>query len=142
MKLKAALTFASLALATAAQAASPGTLGGTVNLSPSLSGKIGPDAVLYVIARQGDVTGPPVAVKRITQPFHFPISFSLSSSDSMMGAEPGAGAAELSGKFTISARISQNGSATPKPGDLQTEKPLENVTPGKSQSSLTINQVR
>jgi cytochrome c-type biogenesis protein CcmH len=109
---------------------------GSVNLAPALRSKVGSDAVLYVIARQGDTAGPPVAVKRITQPFHFPVPFAIGPSDLMMN--PG----ELSGKYSLTARISQNGSAMPKAGDLQTLKQKEGVAAGGPKVKLTIDSVK
>jgi cytochrome c-type biogenesis protein CcmH len=121
-----------LCLAAAPQAAQ---LTGTVRIAPALKSKISPEAVLYVIARQ-TVTGPPVAVKRITQPFKFPVHFSVGPEDSMMGGT------KLEGQFSLSARISQNGSAMPQPGDLQTKKAAENNAPGGAPVSLLIEETR
>lgn len=109
---------------------------GSVNLAPALRSKVGSDAVLYVIARQGDPAGPPVAVKRITQPFHFPVPFAIGPGDLMMNS------GELSGKYSLTARISQNGSAMPKAGDLQTSKQKEDVTAGGPKIKLTIDSVK
>ncbi|MDR3606904.1 MAG: hypothetical protein P4M08_05925 [Oligoflexia bacterium] len=111
-------------------------ISGTVQISPALKDKIKPEAVLYLIARQTD-SGPPIAVKRITQPFQFPIEFSITARDSMMGGDT------LDGKFQLSARISQSGSATPaNPGDLQTAKPVKNVVAGGKAASILISEVR
>jgi cytochrome c-type biogenesis protein CcmH len=123
----------SLCLAAAPESAQQ--LTGTVRIAPALKSKISPEAVLYVIARQ-TVTGPPVAVKRITQPFKFPVHFSVGPEDSMMGGT------KLEGQFSLSARISQNGSAMPKPGDLQTKKAAENNAPGGAPVSLLIEETR
>jgi hypothetical protein len=84
---------------------------GTLHLAPGLSReKISKTAALYVIARKsGKKGGPPIAVKRITQPFRFPIQFELSSKDAMMPDVSFDG----EGLVEISARISQSGSATP-----------------------------
>ena len=49
-------------------------LAGTVRISPSLAGNVGPGDVLFVIARRG--SGPPLAARRIPNPA-FPASFRL-----------------------------------------------------------------
>lgn len=83
-------------------------ISGSIQISPQLQKALQPTAVLYLIARSAsDASGPPVAVKRYTQPFAFPIQFELSGKDAMIPDTP------FEGNFILTARISQTGSATP-----------------------------
>jgi len=87
----------------AAPAPSGPSINVTLELDPSAAGKSG---VLYVMARN-PAGGPPVAVKRM-QGVSFPITFTLSSADSMMG-QP------LPAKFRLEARLDSDGDAATKP---------------------------
>ncbi|HEX6084301.1 MAG TPA: tetratricopeptide repeat protein [Thermoanaerobaculia bacterium] len=75
----------------------------TLELDPAARSKTG---VLYVMARN-PAGGPPVAVKRL-QNVTFPVTFTLSSADSMMG-QP------LPAKFRLEARLDSDGDAATKP---------------------------
>lgn len=89
----------------------PPGISGTISILPELAGKVGPNAVLYVIARSGE--GMPVAVKRLASPT-FPVRFFLGQEAVMMPDNP------LEGKVELTARIAQNGQAgEPEPGDLE-----------------------
>jgi hypothetical protein len=112
---------------------------GTIELAPLLErNPISKDAVIYLIARSpGETMGPPIAVKRIVQPFHFPIPFTLSRSDAMLPDAP------FVGPFSLTVRIAQSGSATPaQTGDLEGEVPTGAVELGKKDVSLRIAKVR
>jgi tetratricopeptide (TPR) repeat protein len=87
----------------AAPAASGPAVNVTLELDPSAKSKTG---VLYVIARN-PMGGPPVAVKRMAG-VTFPVTFALSSADSMMG-QP------LPAKFRLEARLDSDGDAATKP---------------------------
>lgn len=85
-----------------AAAASGPSIKVTLDIDPAAAQKSG---VLFVMARnpQG---GPPVAVKRL-QVASFPVTFDLSSADSMMG-QP------LPAKFRLEARLDSDGDAATK----------------------------
>ncbi|MBC7690841.1 MAG: hypothetical protein H7222_03675 [Methylotenera sp.] len=114
-----------LALASCAQIsyAAPSGISGKIKLAPEMKSKISQTAVLYIIARPVADPGShaptmPLAVKRITQPFTFPMDFTIGQADAMMPNTT------FEGKLTISARISQSGSATPvKAGDIEAAQP-------------------
>jgi Flp pilus assembly protein TadD len=95
-------------------APSPGDGGPTIHITLSVApgAKIPPGGVIFVIARAAGVTaGPPVAVKRLPLGT-FPLTFDLSSADSMMG-QP------LPPTVRIEARIDSDGNAmTKEPTDL------------------------
>jgi hypothetical protein len=109
---------------------------GSVQISQPLKAKISPTAALYIIVRPNGVTaGPPVAVKRFTTPLNFPISFEITANDAMMPGTP------LEGEFTLTARVSQKGSASPAAaGDLLASKPVNGAKPGGKAVTLEINE--
>lgn len=84
---------------------------GTVLLSDGLREAGPPGGILFVIARRGG--GPPLAVKRITQP-RFPVQFSLGPEDVMVKGT------DFQGEVTLIARLKRDGRAGPAaPGDLE-----------------------
>jgi cytochrome c-type biogenesis protein CcmH len=87
------------------------TITGTITVAPALRAAAPPNAVLYIIARQGD--GPPLAVKRIPNPT-FPLSFGLSEEDRMVGRR------QFEGEVMVVARLKRDGVAGPPgPGDIE-----------------------
>jgi hypothetical protein len=119
-----------------AAGANPKAIQGTVQISKQLKGKLSPTAALYIIARpNGETAGPPVAVKRFTMPLNFPISFEITANDAMMPGSP------LEGEFTLTARVSQKGSASPAAaGDLVASKPVNGVKPGGKSVTIEISE--
>lgn len=86
-----------------ASAGSAGTISGTLELG-SANASIQPGAVLFVTARAAGVTaGPPLAAKRLPVT-SFPVAFSISAADSMMGQD-------LPERLRIEARIDSDGNA-------------------------------
>ena len=83
----------------------------TLDLDPSAKSRSGLGTVVYVFARPaGVMAGPPVAAKRFNSAA-WPMTFELSSTDSMMG-QP------LPDKVRIEARLDSDGDARTKgPGD-------------------------
>jgi hypothetical protein len=122
--------------AIAANAGHEKSIHGVIKLAPQFKGKLSSTAALYVIVRPNGVTaGPPVAVKRFATPLSFPIEFDITANDAMMPGTP------LEGEFTLMARVSQKGSASPAAaGDLQTSKPVNGVKPGAKSVTLEINE--
>ena len=82
-------------------------------------------AVLFVIARNPDAPGPPLGVRRISNPV-FPLSLKLSDADSMMKELPISNAAEVQ----ILARLSLSGAVSAGSGDPASE--LVDTSPGQS----------
>jgi tetratricopeptide (TPR) repeat protein len=95
-----------------------------ITLSVAPGAKVPPGAVIFVIARAaGETSGPPSAVKRLALGT-FPLTFDLTSADSMMG-QP------LPPKMRIEARIDSDGNAMTKdPTDLNAVQ--DGVAPGAS----------
>lgn len=89
--------------APAAAAAGGARVQVTLQIDPAASAKSG---IVFVVARPLS-GGPPVAVKRM-QVGTFPVTFELTSADSMMG-QP------LPDKFRLEARLDSDGNATTKP---------------------------
>ncbi|MGQ0834393.1 MAG: tetratricopeptide repeat protein [Gammaproteobacteria bacterium] len=82
-----------------------------VDIAPKLRGGLAPDAPLFVIVRDPQAPGPPLAVKRLAA--RFPQSVEVSSADTMIpGRELAAGQ-----NVQIVARVAQSGSATARSGD-------------------------
>lgn len=83
-----------------------------VSVKPSLAPQIKPGSTLFVFVRAPGRPGPPLAVKRL--PAAFPVSVELTSADSMV---PGLTFAP-NDTVEVSAKISADGNATPKSGEL------------------------
>lgn len=83
-----------------------------VSIKPSLARDIQPGSTLFVFVRAPGRAGPPLAVKRL--PAQFPVSVELTAADSMV---PGLTFAP-NDTVEVSAKVSADGSATPKSGDL------------------------
>jgi cytochrome c-type biogenesis protein CcmH len=127
-----------LCLSVAACKDDPKSIDGSVKIAPELAAKVSANAVVYVIARpDGAVGGPPLAVKRLPQPFTFPIEFSISAQDAMMPN------ANFDGKISVSARLSQSGAAIPaSPGDIEGTAKPNPAEPGKGKIEITLDKVR
>lgn len=107
-------------------------LAGTVRISPSLAGKVGPGDVLFVFARRG--SGPPLAARRIPNPA-FPVSFRLGPEDMVMARGP------FQGEVSVIARIKKGGAAGPaQPGDLEGSYPGNPVKIGQKQIDVVIDR--
>jgi cytochrome c-type biogenesis protein CcmH len=79
----------------------------TLDLDPAARSKLTPSSVVFVIARgEGVAAGPPAAVKRLTG-VSFPITFDITSADSMMG-QP------LPPRVRLEARIDSDGNPLTK----------------------------
>ncbi len=85
-----------------------------VHLELGVGQQVAPGATLFVFLR-GDDGGPPVAVKRINDPF-FPVDLSLGPADVMMADD------EIPASGLLVARLDGDGSAsTRQEGDLEVE---------------------
>jgi len=115
------------------------TISGKIEIAPLLGRlPIRQSAALYLIAHAaGDASGPPIAVKRFTPPFHFPITFTLSSQDEMIPDVP------FDGPFDISVRLAQSGSATPSAkGDFEGSAEPGPVQLGSKDVEIRLARVR
>jgi len=83
-----------------------------VSIKPALAREIAPSSTVFVFVRAPGKPGPPLAVKRL--PATLPVSVELTAADSMV---PGLSFAP-NDTVEVSAKISADGSATPKSGDL------------------------
>lgn len=86
----------------------------SVSLDPGLSMQLPQGASLFVIARQPGGPPMPVAVRKLPLAM-FPMQVTLTDADSLM---PTVKLSALD-QVELSARISANGDATPRPGDLE-----------------------
>ena len=88
----------------------------TVDVSLEAAFDVAPDATVFVIARDADRPGPPVAVKRLTAA-DLPASVELTDADAML---PGRGLKDIE-TLELLARIALGGSATAAPGDIESD---------------------
>lgn len=93
---------------------SAATVSGTVELAPSLAGRVNPDDSVFIFARTASGSGMPLAVLR-KRAKELPLQFAL---DDTMAMRPNAGLSSAS-QVVVGARISKSGSAAPQPGDFQ-----------------------
>ena len=108
-------------------------VGGTITLGPGYERKVPAGAILFVIARGGAASGPPLAVKRIESPT-FPLEFTLGPDDRMIKEMP------FVGPLQITARLDADGNAmTRAPGDLQGQAKAP-AQPGEQGIAVVIDQ--
>ncbi|MFM7395532.1 MAG: tetratricopeptide repeat protein [Gammaproteobacteria bacterium] len=82
-----------------------------VSVQPALAKTIPPGSTLFVFVRAPGRPGPPLAVKRL--PAVFPVSVELTAADSMVEGLTFA----ANDTVEVSAKVSSDGSATPRSGD-------------------------
>lgn len=105
-----ALAVSGASAASAAPAAAP-RVTVSVSVAPSMVDAVPPGATLFVFVRAPGRPGPPLAVKRLAA--SLPVTVELTPADSMV---PGLSFA-LDDTVEVSAKISLDGSATPKSGE-------------------------
>ena len=88
-------------------------ISGTVRISANLAPHATPDTTLFIYATDMSSPGPPLAVLRLRVE-RWPVSFVLDDADAMI---PGRNLS-ASKSVQLEARISPNGEALPRPGDL------------------------
>ena len=108
----------------------------TITLDPTLASTLKPGATLFVFAKSLDDKGPPVAAKKIDA-VNFPIQLELSDADSLMPT------AKLSSqeKVAVSARISIQGEALARPGDIEADTVIVETKSGRA-SEIKLSRVK
>jgi cytochrome c-type biogenesis protein CcmH len=92
-----------------------------VSITPALAGRVAPGDVLYVLARDPDAPGPPLAVKRFPPGQRLPVEVDLGPGDAMLPSRTlAAGKAA-----TLVARFSRAGQPVAASGDLYGEARVE-----------------
>lgn len=106
---------------------------GTISISSALLEKAPKNAALFIIARKSGegAGGPPLAVKRITDPT-FPLEFSIGQANTML---PGA---VFEGEVNLHARLDQDGTVRSSPGDIEGRV---SVQAGDSTVQLVLNSL-
>jgi len=94
-------------------AANNAEISGTVEITAKLAPRATSGATLFIYAKQPNAPGPPLAVLRVRAE-HWPVSFTLNDGNAMV---PGRNLSNAN-NVQIEARISKNGDALPKSGDL------------------------
>jgi cytochrome c-type biogenesis protein CcmH len=84
----------------------------SITIASSYASRVTPGATLFVFVRKPGQPGPPLAVKRL--PATLPVTVELGPEDSMV---PGLGIS-AGDSVEVSAKISADGSATPRSGDV------------------------
>lgn len=84
----------------------------SIAIAPAFASRVTPGATLFVFVRKPGQPGPPLAVKRL--PAGLPVTVELGPEDSMV---PGL-AISAGDSVEVSAKISADGSATPRSGDV------------------------
>ena len=109
-------------------AMSAGSVTGTIALAPTLT--VGPNDVLYLIAKKGKGT---LAVRRVDKP-SFPFAFEISGADVMTAGT------SFEGPLDLVVRVSRTGDAIPAKGDI--EGAAKGVKVPATGVRLTIDSVR
>ncbi len=107
---------------------SDGSVTGTITLAPKLG--VGPNDVLFLIAKKDKGT---LAVRRVDKP-SFPFAFEISGADVMTGG------VSFDGTVDVVARVSRTGDAIPAKGDI--EGTTRGVKIPSTGVKLTIDSVR
>jgi len=85
---------------------------GVLRLDDKVKAKVASGDVIYLVARNADTPGPPLAVKRLTAG-SWPITFSLDARDAMFEGT------KMAGKVIVQVRVDKDGdAATKNPGDV------------------------
>ncbi|MGH9142754.1 MAG: c-type cytochrome biogenesis protein CcmI/CycH [Thermoanaerobaculia bacterium] len=107
----------------------PSVLSGTIALDDSIARSVSGKVIVFVIARSGAGKGHPVFAKRLDVT-SFPVPFSLSAADSMMGQAP-------PDHVALEARIDTDGDAMTHEANAPSVK-LESVAIGTSNIKLVL----
>lgn len=107
------------------------SVSGTVRLSPELAATIEPDQTVFVFVRQPD-GGPPVAALRF-KASELPVNFAFEGAQRMSNGP-------LPDQIIVAARLSRQGDATPRPGDLEGMSPP--AAPDAAGVEVLIDRVR
>jgi hypothetical protein len=93
---------------------------GVLRLDDKVKAKVASGDVIYLVARNAETPGPPLAVKRLTVA-SWPITFSLDNRDAMFEGT------QMKGKVVVQARVDKDGDAATKtPGDVTgTSRPIQ-----------------
>jgi cytochrome c-type biogenesis protein CcmH len=126
----------SKAPATKSATSSTTQISGRITVAPELKAKVNPAAVIFIIARPaGAASGPPLAVKRITQP-RFPLDYVLSQDNVMMQGTP------FTGSIAIAVRLDNDGDPVSRgAGDLTGDYKKNPVNVGTKDVDVVLDQL-
>ena len=94
-------------------AAGGASVAGTLSLAPELQGKFPPGTTVFIVAKNAEGNGPPLAARKYTVA-ELPVIFSLTNDDAMSAQSNLSSVSEVQ----LVARISKSGDAIPQPGDV------------------------
>lgn len=115
--------------------ASNTVLKGVVSLSPALKANTDPNDTVFIYARAQEGPKMPLAIQKI-RVAELPYQFELSDQQAM---SPSMALSKFN-EFTVIARISKSGNASPQAGDLLGQK--EHIKIGASNLSITIDHAQ
>lgn len=117
-------------------AAADGTsLRGTIDLAPSLKGKLSQGVLFIMLREAGESAGPPIAAKRLMVS-SFPYTFQIGAADAMLSAR-----SSLPESLRLEARLDSDGDPTTRdPADPKAR--LEPVKPGAGGLKLVLESAR
>ncbi len=113
-----------------------GAISVQVSVSDDLSSRINPGAVLFLVAREPDRPGPPIAVVRQSAE-NLPRLIRISDANAML---PGRSISALE-RVQLIARISNSGEPIAQPGDISGERILETSMAISDTVIIDMNQV-
>ena len=112
-----------------------GQVSGTVTVATAIAKQVSPTDIVFIYARAQSGPRMPVAIMRFNAN-ELPRAFELNDTQAM---SPEMSLSKFK-EFTVIARISKSGNATPQPGDLIGQ--LDHVQLGAKQLQLVINSVQ
>ncbi|MDH3590004.1 MAG: c-type cytochrome biogenesis protein CcmI, partial [Gammaproteobacteria bacterium] len=104
----------------------------TVSLASELAGRLAPDAPLFILARQIDTPGPPLAVVR-RRAADLPIQVVLSDADAMVAGR----VLSAHSSVEVVARVALGGTPNAQPGDLSGSK----IVPSSGAADVVIDTI-
>lgn len=124
----------------AGEAASGGTVRGTIRVASELAGRVPQNAYLYIIARERADGGPPYALKRIRAP-RFPYTYTLTQADVGKMFGDGIVLAEIPEMYLV-AKIDQDGLVgPPQPGDMEGACANNPLAAGAQNGDIVIDRI-
>jgi cytochrome c-type biogenesis protein CcmH len=105
---------------------------GTISVGPTVSSRVVPNEVLFIVARSA--SSRQVVAVRKEDGARFPFAFEISGADAMVEGT------SFEGPFDITARISKSGDAIPAAGDI--EGVARGVAAGATGVAITLDSVR
>ncbi len=118
--------------------ANPGEISGEIKISDALKKSLKKGGTVFILAKRpesGAKMNPPVAVLKVDNPT-FPLKFTLTSKNVMLGSS------EFKGPLEITARYSPSGDAMDKSGPQGTDESHKSVDVGQSGILIELKELK